>query len=178
MDKRRLRKIKSNRRALVIAREHQSYLERIGVARTLARLEGLVGDAAAHFRAQECIRMNRDAATERCRQLRRTLHFGIRHVSTVIAIARVGLTFNTSRVTNDEQRIARIDAVLTAAAPHADALVNHGLQPTLLDRLARDFAKFRAAKAAITRAGVQFMEATAALDRTLKDADTTISILE
>src|SRR3954470_8563635 len=127
MDKRRLRKIKGHRRALVIAREHQTYLERIGVARTLARLEGLVGDAAARFRAQEYCRMNRSAATERCRQLRRMLHFGIRHVSTVVAHARVGVTFHMSRVTNDAQRIARIDAVLTAAAPHANALVKAGL---------------------------------------------------
>jgi hypothetical protein len=178
MDKRRLRKIRGHRRSLVVAREHQPYLERIGVARALARLEGLVGDEAAYFRAQEYTRMNRAAATERCRQLRRVLHFGIRHVSTVLAIARVGVTCNTSRTTNDEQRLARFDAVLAAAAPHAEALIHNGLQPTLLDRLAGELAAFRAAKAAIARAGAQFTEATASLDQTLNDADTAILILE
>jgi hypothetical protein len=95
-----------------------------------------------------------------------------------MASARVGPTFETSRTTNDEQRLARYHAVLAAAVPHADALVNHGLQPGFLDRLAGQLAAFREAKSAITRAGVQFTEATATLDRALKDADATILILE
>jgi len=178
MDKRRLRKIRGNGRALVIAREHQDYLERIGVGPTLAKLEGLVGDHCAYFRSQEYKRMNRVAATERCRQLRHWLHCAVRHVSTVMAIARVGVTFETSRTTNDEQRLARYDAVLAAAAPHADALGTHGLQPGFLDRLAGEIAAFCEAKAAITQAGAQFTQATAALDQALDDADATILILE
>jgi len=178
MDKRRLRKIRGNGRALVIARRHQDHFERIDAGPILAKLEGLVDDRAAYFRAQEYTRMHRLAATERCRQLRRWLHDAIRYVSAVMESARVGPTFETSRTTNDAQRLARYEAVLAAAVPHADALGNHGLQPGFLDRFAGELAAFREAKAAITRAGVQFTEATAALDQALKETDATILILE
>lgn len=122
--------------------------------------------------------MKRYAATERCRQARVTMHLGVRHVSTVGNLPQVGVPFITSRLTNDVQRIARWEAVLSAAAPHAERFESAGIQPGFLDRLAGELAAFRSAKAAIAQAGLQYTEATATLDQTFADADIAIAILE
>ena len=179
MDKRRIRKHRAHKRAMAVCRGHRDYLTATpGGALTFARFEHLVGNEAAQFRAQESSRLNRYAATERCRRARQTLHAGVRHVSTVANLSALGLPCDTSRVTNDVQRLARAEAVLAAVAPHAERLESGGVQPGLLDALARELAAFRAAKSAIARAGVQFTEATDALDQTLADTDLAIAVLE
>src|SRR5215471_15913933 len=108
MDKRRLRKHRAHKSTLAVCRRQRAYFDAtISGELALARAERLVGGEAAQFRAQEACRMKRYAATERCRQARHAMHVGIKHVSTVGSGPKLGLTFNTSRLTNDVERIAR-----------------------------------------------------------------------
>ena len=178
MDKRRLRKHRADKRALSVVRKHRSYFVAVGAAPAYDRAERLVLDEAAQFRAQEACRMKRYAATACGNQTRTSMHVGIRHVCTVAGLPAIGMTFKTSRLTNDVQRIAHWDAVLSATAPHAKRLEAAGIQPGFLDRLAGELATFKAAKAAIIQAGQQYTEATAALDQTFTAAGNAITILE
>jgi hypothetical protein len=179
MDKRRGGKHTAHKRALVIAREHQSFFDRTtGGRNTLANLERLVKGEASRLTDHEFCRMGRRAATARCNHARRNVHNGVRHVATVSATLSEPLIFSLPRLTTDDERMARADAVLADVAPHAAAMEMHGIQDGFLDDLAEEVATFRAAKNAITLAGAQYTEATAAMDRTLNDADTAIAILE
>ena len=179
MDKRRIRKHRSHKRALAVCRERRSFFDAtISGALAYERAERLVLHEAAQFRAQEACRLQRYAATARCREARTRMHRGIRHVCTVAGVPAIGLTFETSRLTNDVHRVARWEAILSTAAPYAERLEAVGIQPGLLDTLARELAAFQHAKSAISSAGQQYTEATAVLDRTFRDAEIALAVLE
>jgi hypothetical protein len=179
MDKRRHKRHQAHKGSLVVCHRHRPFLEATpGGANTLGRLERAVDSEAARFADQESCRMHRRAAVDWCRKARRMLAAAIRHVTTVSRLVDGAPRFSTSRVTNDEHLIARVEAVLAGAAPHAEALVQAGVQPGLLKATAANLASFKAAKAAVTLAVAQFTEAAELFDRAHEDASHAIAVLE
>ena len=181
MNNRTRRKHKAQKRALVVGHEHRPFFDATpGGTKSLAKLEGAVGTEAARITDQEACRSEQQAATDRCEHVRRTLHDGLRHVSTVSTLVpdEGAPTFATSRPANDEQLIARVEAVLAGASAHAEPFVNAGVQPALLDTLARELEAFRQGKDAITLAGQHFTEATERLNQALDEGDKAIAVLE
>ena len=71
-----------------------------------------------------------------------------------------------------------MEAVLAGASAHAEPFVNAGVQPALLDTLARELEAFRKGKDAITLAGKRFTEATERLNQALDGGDKAIAVLE
>jgi len=178
MDKRRRLKHQAHKEALVVARANRPYVEAIGGRNTVAALERAVRREAARFTDQESCRMQRRAAVARCRNARRLLLAAVRLITTVIRTVNGHPRVAADRITNDDQLIARVEALLAVAAPQAAALVRGGLQPTLLRRIADELAAFRMAKDAVTLAVAQFTEAAEAFDLAHEDARTAILILE
>jgi hypothetical protein len=179
MDKRRRKRHQAHKGSLAVCHEHRTFLEATpGGENMLGRLERAVGAEAARFADQESCRMHYRAAVDWCRKARRTLYSAIKHVTTVSRLVDGAPAFARSRVTNDEQLIGRVEAVLEGAAPHAEALVLAGVQPGLLEAIAADLASFKAAKAAATLAVAQYTEASGAFDRAHEDARHAIAVLE
>jgi hypothetical protein len=179
MDKRRDKKHQAHKRSLVVAHDHRGFLERnAGGRNTVGKLERAVNRQAAQFTVQETCRMEGRAAVVWCRKMRRTLQAGIRLVMTVSSIVDGAPVFTWSRVTNDDQLISCVEAVLEAVAPHAADLEREGLQPGQLQSIANQLASFRAAKSAVTLAAAQFTEAAAEFDRAHEEAKLAVAILE
>jgi hypothetical protein len=72
----------------------------------------------------------------------------------------VATVFDAPPVTNDDDLLARADAIHAAASAKAELFVKEGLQPGLLDTLAGEIAGLRKAKDAVTLAGKRFTEST------------------
>ena len=133
MEKRRRRKHKAHKRTLVVCHEHRPFFEATpGGTKSVAKLERAADAEASRFTDQEHSRIAQETATERCQKSRRTLTDGVRHVSTVSTLLPPDAgapALHTSRLANDEELIARVEAVLSAVSAHAEPFVNEGVQP-------------------------------------------------
>src|SRR5262245_8462903 len=99
MDKRRRRKHRSQKRALVVGNEHRTFLEATpsGTA-AVADLEGFVADGATQIAEQDRAGSDQQAATIRCRQARRLLAHSVKLLAAV-----------SSRVTLPDGESAQLD---------------------------------------------------------------------
>ena len=179
MDKRRRKRHQSDKESVAVVRSHRTFLEKTpGGLFTVGRLERAVDTEAAQIAEHENCRWHYRAAVGWCRRSRRTLAAAIRHITTVGRLVDGDWQFAKSRLTNDEQLIARAEAVLEGAAPYGGELEQHGMQPGFLETVAEDLRSFKAAKAAVVLAVVQYTEASAAFDRAYQDARHAIAVLE
>ena len=182
MQKHKRRKHKSHKRSLVVGNEHRPFFETTtGGKIALDTLGTSVDTEAASIKDQVNYRSQQQQATARADEARRILTRGLRHVSTVSTLLPGDSTpkFDGTRPMNDEQLIARVEAIIAGtSAPHTDAFVNGGVQPALLERLTSKLAAFKKAKETITLSGKLYTEATAALDRALAEGDAAIRVLD
>ena len=181
MDKFQRRKHKAHKRSLVVGNQHGPFFNATaGGKKSLAKLGTAVDTEAARISDQENSRSQHQQASARGDEARRILLKGLRHVSTVSGLLSDDATptFEGSRPPNDEQLIGRLDAVVAGTSAHADAFVNEGVQPTLLETLTSELAAFKKAKEAITRSAKLYTEASAALDDALSEGDDAIAVLE
>lgn len=183
MVKRKRKKQNSLQRSLVVCNEHRPYLDATeGGAKNVAKLEHAVATVDAQNLAQANCGIDEQAAIDRCRKARVMLRKGLKHVATVSTqvmlddgIAKV---FEVPPVTNDDDLLARAEAIHAAASAKAELFVKEGVQPGLLDSLSGEIASLRNAKDAVTLAGKRFTESREALDRGLKEGDAAIAVIE
>ena len=183
MDQYKRRKHNADKRALVVCVAHRTFFDASeGGAKNVVKLERSVALVETQFLAQENCRIEMRAAIERCRKARGTLRKGMKHVARVSTQVTPGNGVSTvldaPPVTNDDDLLARSDAIHAAASAEADVFAKEGVQPGLLDTLAGEIAALRKAKAAATLAGKRFTESMEALDRALADGDDAIAVLE
>ena len=183
MDQYKRRKQNAHKRALVVCVEHRPFFDATeGGTKSIAKLERSVALVDAQFFAQENCRIEEQNAVDRCRKARGTLHTGMKHVARVSTLVTLddGLAtvFDAPPVTNDDDLIARSDAIYAAASAKAELFVKEGVQPGLLDTLAGEISALRKAKDAVTLASKRFTESIEALDRGLDEGDEAIAVLE
>jgi len=183
MEKRGRRKHQSHKRGQVIVNEHRTYLEGTpGGAITVAKLDRAVADQSTAYIDQENAHLEQQSAANRAEKSRRALQNGVKHMATVSAVVTpaggASAPFDPVRPTNDEQLIARVEAIHAAASADADLFVKGGVQPGFLDALSSELAAFRTAKDTLTLAGRQHAEARERFDRALDDGDEAFAVLE
>ena len=182
MEQRRRRKHTAQKRVLVVCRDQRGFFQTTPAGRTsLAKLERAVAVVVERSRKQTRCRIEQRAASNRCRKARRTLYQGLKHVANVsVHVARLDASvsvFPRTSWTTDDDLIARADVILAAAFTHEELFVSKGVQPGLLASLARAAAVLKQGKEAIIRTRAQFTQATAAIDRALRDAHNAIRVL-
>ena len=182
MDKKRLRKHKGQKRGLILCNQHRLVFDAWpGGAKKVGTLGTAVGNQAARFKDQERIRADGQTAARHNEAARTTLHNLIRHVEIVSKVmpADSGTpAFDTSARASDEQLIARVEAILDAAAQHTEPFVNEGVLPGLHDRLSGELAAFMKSKEAVTVSATKYSEATAGLDQALGEGDDALDVIE
>jgi len=182
MEKRRRRKHNSHKRGLVIVNEHRPYLASTqGGTATLDTLDHAVADEAAALTDQENSRLAHDAASLRAEKTRQWLYDAVQLFATVSGVvmpAGIAMPFDGTRPSNDDELIARVEAIHAAASADPDAFVKGGSTPGGLNALQAQLAAFKAAKDTMTLAGKQHNEARDRFDRAAQQAKAAIRIVE
>ena len=182
MEKRRRRKHHSHKRSLVIVNEHRPYLTSTqGDTATVDKLDRAVVDQAAALTDQENGRLEQESAADRAEKVRRWLYDAVKlfaSVSATVTPAGSSMPFDGTRPANDDQLIARVEAIHAAASADPATFVKGGITPGGVDALAAQLAAFKKAKDAMTLAGKQHNEARDRFDRAQGQANQAIAVIE
>jgi hypothetical protein len=122
------------------------------------------------------------AATEQCRQSRRTLRAAAKAVVSVGRVVNLDAplmdTMQLPGAANDDELLAYSRGLLERVSAHADLFVAEGLPPDLLKRLGEGIVEFAAAREAQAASGQRFTAAYESIREALDRADKTGDVLE
>ena len=170
-------------RAQSVCAEHREWFDGTpGGQKARAALGTHVADVDRLHALQDRLMEDGRAATEQCRQCRRTLRAAARAIVMVGRIVNLDDpimdTLPVPGHMSDDKLLAYVRELLERVSPHADAFVAEGLPPGVLQQLGDGITALEAAREARSTSRRRFTAASESIGETLDYADKTVDVLE